>query len=183
MHRSAIEHATEVDEFTSDVLTEEIKEKIKPEEYCKQRFKDAVTEIPFLEGEKEIEKKQRQMSYLFIPRFLPFMLDRKDRASMMTGFEVRVPFCDYRLVEYLWNVPFNLKSIDDIEKGILRRAFLRYLPEDVRYRKKGAYPSTKDEAYLQLISKWMLDILDDTEAPIRQFNRCGTGTHNCRGKR
>ncbi|WP_028402165.1 asparagine synthase (glutamine-hydrolyzing) [Ectobacillus panaciterrae] len=155
--------------FTSDVLTEKIKEKIKPEEYRKQRFKDAVTEIPFLEGEKEIEKKQRQMSYLFITRFLPFMLDRKDRASMMTGFEVRVPFCDYRLVEYLWNVPFNLKSIDDIEKGILRRALKAYLPEDVRYRKKSAYPSTKDEAYLQLISKWMLDILDDTEAPIRQL--------------
>lgn len=64
------------------------------------------------------------------------MLERKDRTSMMNGFEVRVPFCDYQLVEYLWNVPFEMKSIDNIEKGILRRAFENVLPEDVRYRKK-----------------------------------------------
>ncbi len=77
----------------------------------------------FLEGESDLQMKQRQMSYMFITRFLPFMLERKDRTSMMNGFEVRVPFCDYRLVEYLWNVPFEMKSIDNIEKGILRRAF------------------------------------------------------------
>ena len=64
------------------------------------------------------------------------MLERKDRTSMMNGFEVRVPFCDYRLVEYVWNVPFDMKSMDRIEKGILRRAFQHVLPEDVRYRKK-----------------------------------------------
>ena len=57
------------------------------------------------------------MFYLFLTRFLPFLLDRKDRMSMAVGFEVRVPFCDYRLVEYLWNVPFNIKSIDNIEKA------------------------------------------------------------------
>ena len=99
-------------------------------------FEDAVAELAFLEGESDLQMKQRQMSYMFITRFLPFMLERKDRTSMMNGFEVRVPFCDYRLVEYLWNVPFEMKSIDNIEKGILRRAFENVLPEDVRYRKK-----------------------------------------------
>jgi len=94
------------------------------------------------------------------------MLERKDRTSMMTGFEVRVPFCDYRLVEYLWNVPFEIKSIDNIEKGILRRAFQTVLPTDVCYRKKSAYPSTKDNAYLQGISVWMLDVLNDNTSPI-----------------
>ena len=57
--------------------------------------------------------------------------------SMAVGFEVRVPFCDYRLVEYLWNVPFNIKSIDNIEKGILRRALQPALPDDVRNRRKA----------------------------------------------
>ena len=76
------------------------------------------------------------MFYLFLTRFLPFLLDRKDRMSMAVGFEVRVPFCDYRLVEYLWNVPFNIKSIDNIEKGILRRALKPALPDDVRNRRK-----------------------------------------------
>ncbi|MCD7034004.1 asparagine synthase (glutamine-hydrolyzing) [Metabacillus sp. GX 13764] len=148
------------------ILSDDAKEKLKPQEYQKRRFQEAVSEIPFLEGESELERKQRQMSYLFITRFLPFMLDRKDRASMMTGFEVRVPFCDYRLVEYLWNVPFEVKSVDNIEKGILRRAFKEVLPDDVRNRKKSAYPSTKDDAYLKGISKWMLDVLDDPSSPI-----------------
>ncbi len=76
------------------------------------------------------------MFYLFLTRFLPFLLDRKDRMSMAVGFEVRVPLCDYRLVEYLWNVPFNIKSIDNIEKGILRRALKPALPDDVRNRRK-----------------------------------------------
>ncbi|MFY4775676.1 asparagine synthase (glutamine-hydrolyzing) [Metabacillus sp. RGM 3146] len=150
----------------ANILSEDAKTKLQPKEYQKKRFNEAVSEVPFLEGESELERKQRQMSYLFITRFLPFMLDRKDRSSMMTGFEVRVPFCDYRLVEYLWNVPFDVKSIDNIEKGILRRAFKEVLPDDVRNRKKSAYPSTKDDAYLQGISKWMLEVLDDSSSPI-----------------
>ncbi|KZZ85947.1 asparagine synthase (glutamine-hydrolyzing) [Bacillus sp. SJS] len=152
--------------YFTDILSDEARLKLQPEAYRQKRFKEAVNEVPFLEGESELEAKQRQMSYLFITRFLPFMLDRKDRASMMTGFEVRVPFCDYRLVEYLWNVPFELKSIDGIEKGILRRAFKDYLPDDVRNRKKSAYPSTKDDAYLKGISSWMTQILEDEDAPI-----------------
>jgi asparagine synthase (glutamine-hydrolysing) len=152
--------------FMLDILSEDFKAKIQPEQYQKQRFQEAVSEVPFLDGENSQQAKQRQMSYMFITRFLPFMLDRKDRASMMTGFEVRVPFCDYRLVEYLWNVPLELKSIDNIEKGILRRAFQHVLPDDVRNRRKSAYPSTKDAAYLQGISNWMLDVLNDSNSPI-----------------
>ncbi|KEK23991.1 asparagine synthase (glutamine-hydrolyzing) [Bacillus gaemokensis] len=150
----------------ADILSEDLKAKINPNRYQKQRFQEAVHEIPFLEGENDLQTKQRKMSYMFITRFLPFMLERKDRTSMMTGFEVRVPFCDYRLVEYLWNVPFDMKSIDNIEKGILRRAFQPVLPEDVCYRKKSAYPSTKDDTYLQGISDWMLNVLNDATSPI-----------------
>ena len=152
--------------YFSDILSEEFKNKIQPEDYRKDRYTEALAEVPLLEGENDIQSKQRQMSYMFITRFLPFMLDRKDRSSMMTGFEVRVPFCDYRLVEYLWNIPFEMKSIDHIEKGILRRALKGTLPEDVLYRRKSAYPSTKDEAYLEGVSKWMLEVLSDPSSPI-----------------
>lgn len=152
--------------YFSSILSEDLKESIQPELYQKQRFLEALSEVPFLEGEEDLQAKQRQMSYMFITRFLPFMLDRKDRSSMMTGFEVRVPFCDYRLVEYLWNVPFELKSIDNIEKGILRRAFEGYLPDDVRNRRKSAYPSNKDAAYLKGVSNWMVDVLNDPNSPI-----------------
>jgi asparagine synthase (glutamine-hydrolysing) len=150
----------------SSMLSEETKNQIQPEQYQKERFAEAYEEIPFLEGECEFEAKQRQMSYFFITRFLPFMLDRKDRASMKTGFEVRVPFCDYRIVEYLWNVPIDYKNVDNIEKGILRRALKGTLPDDVLYRKKSAYPSDKDPVYLKGVQKWMLDILDNPNSPI-----------------
>ncbi|MBW3112243.1 asparagine synthase (glutamine-hydrolyzing) [Bacillus sp. MCCB 382] len=151
------------------VLKEDLKDKLNIKEYQKQRYQEALAELPLLKGETDVEAKQRRMSYMFITRFLPFMLDRKDRASMMTGFEVRVPFCDYRLVEYLWNIPFEMKNIDDIEKGILRRAFEGYLPDDVRNRRKSAYPSTKDDAYLAGVQKWMTSILNDSTSPILQL--------------
>ncbi|MBF0705464.1 asparagine synthase (glutamine-hydrolyzing) [Alkalihalobacillus hwajinpoensis] len=150
----------------SSVLSEETKKQIQPEQYQKERFAEAYEEIPFLEGESEFEAKQRQMSYFFITRFLPFMLDRKDRASMKIGFEVRVPFCDYRIVEYLWNVPIDYKNVDDIEKGILRRALKGTLPDDVLYRKKSAYPSDKDPVYLEGVQNWMIGILDNPDSPI-----------------
>jgi asparagine synthase (glutamine-hydrolysing) len=155
------------------VLKAEIREKLDIPAYQKQKYQEALAELPELQGEDEREAKQRRMSYMFITRFLPFMLDRKDRASMMTGFEVRVPFCDYRLVEYLFNIPSSIKNIDDIEKGILRRALADYLPEDVLYRKKSAYPSTKDDAYLKGVTDWMLGILDDPDAPILELVDAG----------
>lgn len=151
------------------VLKKDLQDKLNIKKYQKQRYQEALAELPLLEGESDVEAKQRRMSYMFITRFLPFMLDRKDRASMMTGFEVRVPFCDYRLVEYLWNIPFEMKNIDDIEKGILRRAFEGYLPDDVRNRRKSAYPSTKDDAYLAGVQKWMTSILDDPSSPILEL--------------
>lgn len=150
----------------ADVMKDDLLDRLHIEDYRKQRYQEALKELPVLEGESDIEAKQRRMSFMFITRFLPFMLDRKDRASMMTGFEVRVPFCDYRLVEYLWNIPFEMKNVDDIEKGILRRALKDYLPDDVRNRRKSAYPSTKDEAYYEGVKDWMLSILNDPASPI-----------------
>ncbi|MGV2621945.1 asparagine synthase (glutamine-hydrolyzing) [Halobacillus sp. ACCC02827] len=153
----------------SGILSDDMKEKLDIPAYQKARYQEALEEVPTLDSETETQAKQRRMSYMFITRFLPFMLDRKDRSSMMTGFEVRVPFCDYRLVEYLWNVPIEMKNVDGIEKGILRRALADYLPEDVRYRKKSAYPSTKDEEYLAGVRNWMLRILDDPDSPVLAF--------------
>ena len=96
----------------------------------------------------KVKIRETTSNVLFIFNKIPsFLLDRKDRMRVAVGFEVRVPFCDYRLVEYLWNVPFNIKSIDNIEKGILRRALQPALPDDVRNRRKSAYPTSQDPHY------------------------------------
>ncbi|MDN4593708.1 asparagine synthase (glutamine-hydrolyzing) [Polycladomyces subterraneus] len=152
--------------FISKVMSPEALAKVRPDEYVAARYEEAIAEVPVLPGETELEARQREMSYLFITRFLPFMLDRKDRTSGYVGFEVRVPFCDYRLVEYLFNVPYQMKTVDNIEKGILRRALKGYLPDDVLYRRKSAYPTAQNPKYFQAVKRWMKEILNDANSPV-----------------
>jgi asparagine synthase (glutamine-hydrolysing) len=89
--------------------------------------------------------------------------------SMAVGLEVRVPFCDHRLVEYVWNVPWEMKTAGDREKGILRRALRGILPEDVLTRKKSPYPKTHNPAYAAAVRTWVLEILNDSSSPLHAF--------------
>src|SRR5437879_4185387 len=118
-------------ESTMSWLSADIPQKVHPTEHIERQYRQAIAEVPQLNGEDALEARRREMFYLNLTHFLPFLLERKDRMSMATGFEARVPFCDYRLVEYVWNIPWEMKTADAIEKGILRRAFAHVLPEDV----------------------------------------------------
>lgn len=86
--------------------------------------------------------------------------DRKDRMSMAHGLEVRVPFCDYRVVEYAYNVPWEMKAYNGREKGLVRHAMTGILPDDVLWRKKSPYPKTYDPEYLRLLSERLRGVLD-----------------------
>ena len=101
--------------------------------------------------------------------FMQTLLDRKDRMSMYHGLEVRVPFCDYRIAEYLYGVPWEFKDYKGREKGLLRYAMKEFLPDEVLYRKKSPYPKTYDPHYLQLVSKRMQSLLLQKDAPIFQL--------------
>ena len=147
-------------------LSPDLVRKVRPNEHIDQQYRQAIAEVPTLEGEDALEARRREMFYLNQTRFLPFLLERKDRMSMATGFEARVPICDYRLVEYVWNIPWAMKTVDGIEKGILRRAFAQVLPEDVRNRKKSAYPSAQNPAYIEAIRDWARHIVNDPNAAI-----------------
>jgi asparagine synthase (glutamine-hydrolysing) len=147
-------------------LSEEMKKAIRPEEYIRTRYLEALQKVPRLDGEEKEEARMREVLYLNQKYFLLMLLERKDRMSMATGLEVRVPFCDYRLVEYVWNIPWKMKCVDEIEKGILRRAFADVLPHDVLYRRKSPYPSTYSPTYLQLIRDRLSAILNDAHSPL-----------------
>ncbi|WP_068615665.1 asparagine synthase (glutamine-hydrolyzing) [Paenibacillus tuaregi] len=153
-------------DLRSDLLAPEIKDWIRPEEYIHDRYQDAVNEVPKLATETGREARMRIMSYLNITRFMPTLLDRKDRMSMAASLEVRVPFCDHRLVQYVWNIPWETKTAGDREKGILRKALEGVLPQDVLYRKKSPYPKTHNPAYLNMVRQQVLNILDDSSSPI-----------------
>src|SRR5437016_9510295 len=139
-------------------LSPEVEQRVKPMERLTQLYQEGLAEVPRLEGEDPKEARMREVFYLNLTHFLPMLLDRKDRMSMATGFEVRVPFCDYRLVEYVWNIPWEMKTVDDIEKGILRKAMTGALPEDVRMRRKSAYPSAQNPAYERETRQWAMHI-------------------------
>lgn len=84
---------------------------------------------------------------------------------MAVGLEVRVPFCDHRLVQYVWNVPWALKNLDGIEKGLLRRAVCDVLPPEVANRRKSIYPASADPEYAKAIKAQFADLLAQPAAP------------------
>lgn len=153
-------------QFRSNLLSDELLDYIKPASYAAQRFEEARNEVPHLQGESEQLKAVRQMSYMNITRFMPTLLDRKDRMSMAAGLEVRVPFCDHRLVDYVFNIPWEFKTSGDREKGILRKALKGILPDDIITRKKSPYPKTHNPAYLAAVKGLMETILQDDSSPI-----------------
>ncbi|MFE5541886.1 asparagine synthase (glutamine-hydrolyzing) [Streptomyces sp. NPDC056485] len=116
-------------------------------EYVKGRYTQALDEVPRLEGEGGFEERMRERTYLNLTRWENFLLDRKDRMSMAASLEVRVPFTDHRLVEYVYNTPWAMKSFDGREKSLLRAAMRGLLPDSVLDRKKNPYPSTQDRDY------------------------------------
>jgi asparagine synthase (glutamine-hydrolysing) len=108
----------------------------------------------------------KQMVNLNFRWFMQTLLDRKDRMSMYHGLEVRVPFCDYRIAEYLYGIPWEFKDHQGREKGLLRRAVEGLLPERVLYRKKSPYPKTHHPEYTRLVSDAVKELLEQPDAPI-----------------
>ncbi|RAP77832.1 asparagine synthase (glutamine-hydrolyzing) [Paenibacillus montanisoli] len=150
----------------ADLLSQDVAAWIRPLEYIGDRYSDAIAEVPHLDGEDAAARKMRQMSYLNITRFMPTLLDRKDRMSMAVGLEVRVPYCDHRLVEYVYNIPWEVKTAGDREKGILRLALEGVLPHDVLYRKKSPYPKTHNPNYLNAVRKQLLEVINEGSSPL-----------------
>jgi asparagine synthase (glutamine-hydrolysing) len=135
------------DEGFARILAPDIRTRIRAAEYVGDRYADALAEVPRLAGETGHDRRMREVSYLALTRFLPVLLDRKDRMSMATGLEVRVPFCDHRLVEYLWNVPWRLKCADGVPKSLLRSAVADLLPATLVHRAKSSFPEAANPAY------------------------------------
>jgi asparagine synthase (glutamine-hydrolysing) len=111
----------------------------------------------------------RVMSHLHVTRLVRAMLDRKDRMSMAVGLEVRVPFADHRLVEYVYNTPWSLKTMDGREKGLLRQAAGHLLPRSVTERVKSPYPSTQDSGYAEALQRQARDVLAETDHQMFQI--------------
>lgn len=147
-------------------LSREVREQIQPEAYVARRYRETLAEVPTLPGESAQEARRREISYLNLTWFMSVLLDRKDRMSMAASLEARVPFCDHRIVEYVWNVPWEMKNWRQREKGLLRAALTGILPQEVLFRKKSPYPKTHHPAYAEATRRWLLEVLDDPTSPL-----------------
>ena len=150
-------------------LSGDIQEKIPAREFVMDCYKSTLNQCDILPNKSPQEYRTKQMVNLNLRWFMQTLLDRKDRMSMYHGLEVRVPFCDYRIAEYLYGVPWEYKEYQGKEKGLLRYAMRDYLPDSVLYRKKSPYPKTYDPRYLQIVSERLKILLENNQAPIYQI--------------
>lgn len=139
------------------------------EEFVRAHYLDACRRADKLPTDSPKDARMREMFVLNLDWFMATLLDRKDRMSMYSGLEVRVPFCDHRIVEYAYNMPWHIKALDGREKGVVRRAFARELPEDIVWRKKSPYPKTFHPAYTRLCADYVRRIFADSTSLAAQL--------------
>ena len=118
------------------LLKDNIKEDLNIPEFVNMNYEQSIAKTPLLIGEDYNSAKRREVSYLNLTWFMTTLLDRMDRTGMYSGMNGRVPFADHRIVEYLWNVPWDIKYMNNQEKGLLRAATkqLNILPDTILYR-------------------------------------------------
>ncbi|MEU4246622.1 asparagine synthase (glutamine-hydrolyzing) [Amycolatopsis sp. NPDC026612] len=143
----------------TSIYTPELMRKMDLESYLRDQYRSAVASVEHLDGESAQDARMRTICHLHLTRFVRMLLDRKDRTSMAVGLEVRVPFCDHRLVEYVYNTPWSLKTFDGREKSLLRHATKHVLPESVAQRVKSPYPSTQDPGYASALQQQAKEVL------------------------
>lgn len=155
-------------------------QQLKLPEYIADRYRDSIAAVPRLAGEGPVERRRREIAYLNIKWFMQTLLDRMDRCSMYSGLEARVPFADHRIIEYVFNVPWEMKYRDGVEKALLRDACGDLLPQAVLHRKKSPYPKTYNPNYERLLCEALTRILEDSNAPILPYlNREKVRTFMC----
>ncbi|MEU1981681.1 asparagine synthase (glutamine-hydrolyzing) [Nocardia sp. NPDC019395] len=149
-----------------DLFIRDLLRRLSIDDYIGDQYATAVAEVEHLDGESETDRRMRTICHLHLTRFVRMLLDRKDRASMAVGLEVRVPFCDHRLVEYVYNTPWSLKTFDGREKSLLRHATEHVLPQSVAQRVKSPYPSTQDPGYAAGLAQQVKEIVAAPDSPV-----------------
>lgn len=157
---------SQVTSLRASLLKEDIKKKINPNAFVYQKYLDTINKVSGEFDKTPTDKRMREMYLLNIYWFMQNLLERKDRMSMSCGLEVRVPFCDYRIAEYLYNVPWEYKDYKGREKGLLRKAFENILPDEIVWRKKSPYPKTHNPSYTAEIDREFSEMTNDKNSPI-----------------
>ena len=152
-----------------ELLNPDISKKVKLKDYIDFRYNESLSEVEILDTDSKETAEKRKISHLTLNWFMQTLLDRSDRMSMYNGLELRVPFCDYRLAQYVWNIPWEIKALNNREKGLLRYIAKDFLPKEIVDRKKSPYPKTHNPNYLAKVKYMLENIMKDNNAPINNL--------------
>ncbi len=153
-------------EYRNSVLNPDISHEMNMGNYVNQKLEETLLKTPTYYKDNDAMLKMRKMSYLNIIWFMQTLLNRKDRCSMYSGLEVRVPYADHRLLEYVYNMPWNYKCKNGVQKSILRDAARGILPDNIIDRKKSPFPKTHNPVYEKMLKNKLKCILKDPLQPI-----------------
>lgn len=156
-------------DFKESILNDKYRNKLKLKDYVTNEYIKAIKEAPILEADNQTTIRQRQLSYINIKYFMTNLLDRKDRLTMGASLEVRVPFCDKELVDFLYNVPFKYKYRSKIEKKLLRDAYRNTVIDEVIDRKKSPYPKSNSAEYHNEVVKLLEYSLEDKNSILYEI--------------
>lgn len=150
-----------------NLLNNSLIEKIDLKGYADFVYNEELSKIEYTGMESLETKKHKSLMYLTMNWFMQTLIDRTDRMCAYSSVGARVPFCDYRLIEYAWNIPWEMKAYKGREKGLLRYSMEGYLPEEIIYRKKSPYPKTHNPNYLDKVCKIFKDIINTQDCKIK----------------
>ena len=148
------------------LLKEEWMKRLELSEFSHHKYEQSLAKAPKLSGESPVDARRRSIFYLCIKWFMTTLLERMDRMSMYSGLEARVPFADPRILDYVFNVPWEMKYQNGTEKALLREATKNLLPKALLHRKKSPYPKTYHPGYEQMLIKKFYEILETPSSPI-----------------
>lgn len=138
-------------------------------QYAQSAYYDTIEKTPRYEYDTPLEDRRKEIAYLNIRWFMATLLNRMDRTSMYSGLEARVPFADHRILEYVYNIPWEMKCHNQITKSLLQEAGKSLLPHDILFRKKSPYPKTYDPEYENLLKNNILEVLSNKNSPIHRI--------------
>ncbi|MGM9524875.1 MAG: asparagine synthase (glutamine-hydrolyzing) [Peptococcaceae bacterium] len=153
-------------EARTALLRDDFLAQVPLEAYAQQAYDATIAAVPRLEGETALEARRREMAYLNVTWFMATLLNRMDRTSMYSGLEARVPYADHRILEYVFNIPWEMKCQGGRTKSLLQETGRSLLPAQILQRKKSPYPKTYDPAYEALLRNRLLEVLAYPNSPI-----------------
>jgi len=156
-------------ELRQSLLLPEIGEALRLKDYVGDIFQSRKASADPGQGFEPKERRLRTMQRLCFDFFMPNLQERAVRMGEGAGIQILTPLCDERLVEYVYNVPWEMKFMGGQEKGLFRAAMRDLLPQKLLHRVKSPYPKTCSPHFTRIIRHMASQMLSEPQAPIFQL--------------